>query len=72
MKQSERQLNLILEQFPWVNGISGSKIDSKSEVEKVEPKALMPHWFLAAKVVLVGDRQLDVSYNSLKLFSLII
>ena len=72
MKQSERLLNLILEDFPCVNGTSGDISDSKTEMEKVKSKAVMLYWFLAAETVLVGDRQLEVSYSSLKLFSLII
>lgn len=32
----------------------------------------MLYLFSAAKIVLIGDRQLEMSYSSLKLFSLII
>lgn len=47
----------------------GDISDSKARVEKAKSKALMLYRFLAAKIVLVGDR--EVSYSGLKLFSLI-
>lgn len=50
----------------------GDVSDSKAEVEKVKSEALVLYLFLAAEIVLVGDRQLEVSYSSLQLFSLII
>jgi len=50
----------------------GSRSDTKAKVEKVESKTVMLHWSLASKIVLVGDRLLDVSHSSLKLFSVII
>lgn len=51
---------------------AGDTSDRKAEVEKVQPKTFILCQFLAAKFVLVGDRQLEVSCSSLKLFSLII
>lgn len=50
----------------------GDIADSKAEVEKVKSNALMLYLFLAAAIVPGGDRQLEMSYSSLKLFSLII
>lgn len=51
---------------------AGDTSDSKAEVEKMKPKTLILCQLLAATFVLVGDRQLEVSCRSLKLFSLII